>query len=328
MTPLTFRKIGFTDVPAWSALAERTFRAAFAPIYPEPNLSQIIQGSYNLPKLRAEIEDPQTSVWFAEQNGAPLGYLQLEQDRGIAGVTTPRPMWLHRIYVDGTATGQGIGGQLMEKALEEARISGATALWLTVWDLNPAAVRFYRRWGFRKTGYVPFPIDSDEPPSDYLMQCDLGDIQVLPYTPQYRGHFSELNLAWIKSLFAVEPKDQETLGDPETHILDKGGEIFFLRFQGEVVGTCAVIPHEKGVFELGKMAITPQVQGKGLGHYLMEAAIAHARAERAERMILDTNAKLIPAIRLYEKFGFRTTRLGVHGTYNRADVEMALDLNK
>jgi ribosomal protein S18 acetylase RimI-like enzyme len=64
-------------------------------------------------------------------------------------------------------------------------------------------------------------------------------------------------------------------------------------------------------------------QGLGIGRALLEAAIAEFRRRDGQRMFLETNSKLIPALRLYESLGFeRQPSIKSDSHYARADVYM------
>jgi GNAT superfamily N-acetyltransferase len=127
---------------------------------------------------------------------------------------------------------------------------------------------------------------------------------VVPYRPEYREAFERLNRAWIEQYFVVEEADQEVFADPEAAIVRSGGEIFFVVEGEEVLGTCALILHEPGVFEIAKMAVSPSARGRGYGDLLMEATVEFARRAGAAKVIIVSNTILTPAIRLYEKHGF------------------------
>jgi GNAT superfamily N-acetyltransferase len=60
-----------------------------------------------------------------------------------------------------------------------------------------------------------------------------------------------------------------------------------------------------GEFEVAKMAVTESAQRNGGGRRLLEKTIAEARSAGAHRLYLETNRKLVGAIRLYESPGFR-----------------------
>lgn len=151
-------------------------------------------------------------------------------------------------------------------------------------------------------------------------------IRVEPFRDDLGPHFEKLNLEWIERHFRVEARDREVLGDPRGEIVDRGGEVFFVLDGDDVLGTVAMIPHGERVYELSKMAVDPASRGRGLGNRLMDAAIAWARGRGARRIFLESNTILVPAIELYRKHGFRTTRLGPSSEYERSNIEMTLDL--
>ena len=140
--------------------------------------------------------------------------------------------------------------------------------------------------------------------------------------------FRVLNEEWITRHFTLEPKDIETLSDPENIILRKGGHIFLAYADCDPVGCVALIAIEDGVYELSKMAVAPRLRGQGIGRNLIDHAIAHARKLGAASIFLGSSTKLPAAIHLYESVGFRHVSAGElpHMEYRRADVFMKLDL--
>lgn len=141
--------------------------------------------------------------------------------------------------------------------------------------------------------------------------------------------FRDLNLAWVEEYFSVEPEDRAQLEDPQTHILEKGGAILIAEYDGEPVGTVGLVPgHGDGILELIKMSARTDVQGKGIGRALMEAAVSKSRQMGATKIWLETNTKLAAALALYRKAGFRELS-GDEVTptpYDRCNCQMLLDL--
>ena len=140
--------------------------------------------------------------------------------------------------------------------------------------------------------------------------------------------FRTLNEEWISRYFVLEPKDRETLGDPENTILRKGGRIFMVWAEGKAVGCVALIPMGDGVYELSKMAVSPAMRGQGIGRKLLEYAIGQAKAMGASSLFLGSNSVLKNAVHLYESVGFSHVlpeKLPeMH--YARADVFMEIAL--
>jgi ribosomal protein S18 acetylase RimI-like enzyme len=87
------------------------------------------------------------------------------------------------------------------------------------------------------------------------------------------------------------------------------------------VGTFALISKEDGVFELSKMAVDESVQGKKIGHALLEHALAFSREKGINKIILYSHTKLQPALHLYRKFGFVEIPVG-DSVYQRSDIKM------
>lgn len=151
-------------------------------------------------------------------------------------------------------------------------------------------------------------------------------VRITPFDPSLAPHFARLNREWIERWFVLEPADLAVLVDPVSAIITPGGMIYFALLGDEVIGTCAVMPHESGVLELAKMAVSPAAQGRGVGRLLGEACIAFARRTDAHTLMLLSNSRLAPALHLYESLGFRHAPVPEGVEYARADVYMELPL--
>ncbi len=137
-----------------------------------------------------------------------------------------------------------------------------------------------------------------------IKKRQLETVEIINYKPCYRKYFRMFNLEWLEKYFSVEPIDKKILGDPNGQILKKGGQILFVRVGGEIVGTVALIRHNKATFELAKMAVTEKAQGRQVGKRLAQAAIDRARSLGAHTIVLNTSPKLAVANKLYRQLGF------------------------
>jgi ribosomal protein S18 acetylase RimI-like enzyme len=153
---------------------------------------------------------------------------------------------------------------------------------------------------------------------------------VVRYQEPLREHFARLNRQWIEQYFQLEPADLASFADPRGTFIAGGGEVFFALHEGQVLGTCALRRESEDTYELCKMAVAPEARGLGLGDVLMRAVLQFAREKGARKVYLVSNTKLSPAIGLYRKHGFVTTRQGPQVSqeagYARADIEMELTL--
>jgi GNAT superfamily N-acetyltransferase len=151
--------------------------------------------------------------------------------------------------------------------------------------------------------------------------------QVVPFRTDLAHYFGALNREWIERYFVVEEADLIVFNDPLAAIVETGGQIFFVTVGDEVPGTCAVIRCNSKLYELAKMAVSPVARGRGYGDLLVERAIEFARAAGAETLMLLSNSRLEPALRLYEKHGFRSVPVSMPHHYSRVDVQMELSLD-
>jgi putative acetyltransferase len=146
--------------------------------------------------------------------------------------------------------------------------------------------------------------------------------EVVTYREEYRDDFERLNRAWIEQFFVLEEADREVFRDPAVSIIQPGGQIFFVVESRRVLGTCAVILHEPGVYEIAKMAVSPDARGKGYADLLMDATMEFARRAGAHKIVIVSNTVLAPAIRLYEKHGFSRVPLSEHERFERANIRL------
>ena len=95
-------------------------------------------------------------------------------------------------------------------------------------------------------------------------------INIIHYKPKYASIFYELNIEWLKTYFYAEPYDEKVLSNPLKYIINKGGFIFFAEMENQIVGTVALMPtKDNSVFELTKMAVSPDYRGQYIGQKLM-----------------------------------------------------------
>lgn len=156
-------------------------------------------------------------------------------------------------------------------------------------------------------------------------QRERGQVAIVPYTEQYHDAFRQLNQEWITTYFVMEEADYKALDHPDEKILQPGGAIMMALYQGEPVGTCALIKMDDTSYEMAKMAVSPKAQGKHVGWLLGQAVLDKARELGAKRVYLESNTMLKPAINLYHKLGFQRI-VGAVSPYQRANIQMELML--
>lgn len=155
------REASSADVALLAAMGERTFVAAFGAANTADDMAAYLGATYGTEHQAAELADPGVELLVVELAGEPVGYAKLIVGSRGSGVVAERPLEIQRIYTDLPFIGRGVGGFLMAEILRRAAARGHDVVWLAVWEQNPAARRFYERWGFRLVGEQPFVLGRD-----------------------------------------------------------------------------------------------------------------------------------------------------------------------
>jgi len=124
----------------------------------------------------------------------------------------------------------------------------------------------------------------------------------------------------------MEPIDHEILGNPDKYIIAPGGEIFFALQDGVAVGTCAAQCLPSGEWELAKLGVDENCQGRGVGRGLCQRVIDYCRSKGARRVIIETNSSLAPALGLYRSLGFVPYVPAEPSPFARCDTTLELVL--
>ena len=159
--PVTTRRAGPRDAALLAELGASTFTETFAAVNTPEDFAAYMAVAFGDDIQRAELEDPDTTVFVAERGGDTVGYVMLRECRAPSCVTSPETLQIARLYARRSGQGTGIGATLMQRALAEAAGRGKDAVWLGVWDRNERAIRFYESWDFFQAGTQPFLLGSD-----------------------------------------------------------------------------------------------------------------------------------------------------------------------
>lgn len=151
-----------------------------------------------------------------------------------------------------------------------------------------------------------------------------SQLKIILYEEIYAKTFCQLNIEWLEAFFFVEDFDREVLSNPKKYIIEKGGYIFFLLENTEIIGTIALMKKKEMIYELTKMAIVPEKRGKKMGQYLMDYCIEFAKNKNLIKLVLYSNTLLENAIHIYLKKGFKKIPVEKNCPYKRSNIKMEL----
>lgn len=115
-----------------------------------------------------------------------------------------------------------------------------------------------------------------------------------------RDTLMEYGLSWEPS-----GADRDVL-EVETFYTAVGGEFWVIEQQGQVVGTGAYYPVERGhkAVEIRKMYLSPTARGKGLGKFLLQRLEDAITNRGFHEIWIETASVLKEAVKLYESNGY------------------------
>ncbi len=154
-----------------------------------------------------------------------------------------------------------------------------------------------------------------------------GKLEIIEWDPAYRKAFATLNMEWLLRYFPDQicERDHQSLNNPESFYLARGGAIFFARDNDRIVGCCALDRRSDEHYFLSKLGVETAWQGRGAGRKLVLAAIEKARQRGAREVSLETSSKLQAANLLYRNLGFhQIDPPGGRFEYDRTDTYMTL----
>ena len=111
----------------------------------------------------------------------------------------------------------------------------------------------------------------------------------------YRKHYTEDAFA------VVTPGTDVILGRFEE------GPQWVAEIDGDVVGTVSLTTEPEGLY-VRSMAVSPNAQGRGIGHELLKAVDEHTNATEFERIFLYTTYFVPGAKEMYAKHGYEWVR--------------------
>ncbi len=141
------------------AMARQAFSETFSRLYDPLPFAHFLEEAYGPGgSMEHDLADPLILWQVAAVNGQPIGYAKLSPLRAPAPNPQFGAMELQQIYVLALWHGRGVGERLINWALRTARNERASEIYLTVFDHNTRAKRFYSRHGFSEVGRCTFQL--------------------------------------------------------------------------------------------------------------------------------------------------------------------------
>jgi len=161
------------DAKMLAEFGAKAFYDSFAKDNTEENIRLYLKRTYSTEIQLSELTNPGVVFLIAEIEGVTAGYAKINLNSRDESAQGEKTLEIERIYVAKEYIGKGIGKALMQASIGEAQKRGRDSIWLSVWEKNPRAIEFYKKWGFKEVGTHIFNLGND-PQMDFIMQLELS----------------------------------------------------------------------------------------------------------------------------------------------------------
>ncbi|MBP2548466.1 N-acetylglutamate synthase-like GNAT family acetyltransferase [Neorhizobium galegae] len=115
----------------------------------------------------------------------------------------------------------------------------------------------------------------------------------------------------------IDPPSSAHRLTPATLAEKARDETGFLAHDGDTLVGCMFLKPETASLYVGKLAISPACQGRGIGRLLLQAAEAEAKRLNLPALRLDTRIELVANHATFAAWGFAKTAEKSHPGYDR-----------
>ena len=165
---IEIQKVGTESIDTIRSLAHLTWAVAYKDIISPDQMKYMLELIYSKASLHQQIAEKQHQFIIAYDDSKPVGFASYS----IKEPTTPTIYRLHKIYIDPTLQGKGVGKKLLEYVLDDIRPYQVTDLELNV-NRHNKAINFYKKLGFIITREEDIHIGNGYYMNDYVMNLEV-----------------------------------------------------------------------------------------------------------------------------------------------------------
>jgi len=177
MTEIQITLGGLTDRDFIRSVSERTWPSTYGHIISQEQIDFMLDWMYSDASLEKQMntgcEFYIASIKKENEQWDAVGFCSVsseeEENNGTKKVEGSKAHKLNKLYVLPKAQGTGAGKALLNQAIEVAKASGSSSLFLQVNKLN-TAYNFYLKYGFVKESEFKFDIGNGFFMDDYVMR--------------------------------------------------------------------------------------------------------------------------------------------------------------
>jgi ribosomal protein S18 acetylase RimI-like enzyme len=172
MLNITISKVNFQQIDDLQKISQQTFIETFAESNTKENIKDYVNNNLSIAQLASELSLKNSQFYFAIHNSDVIGYLKLNLADAQTELKRENSIEIERIYILKEYHGKKVAKLLFETALTIANERNASFIWLGVWEHNPRAIHFYKKYGFIEFDKHIFRLGNDDQ-TDIMMKLIL-----------------------------------------------------------------------------------------------------------------------------------------------------------
>ena len=152
-------KADITQAATIASIGRQSFRDAFGHLFnKKEELLDYLEYTYKTEKIMASLQKENNIFFLAFVDSVPVGFAKMKKHSLNDEIESGAQMELQKIYVVSYYHGSGAGAALMQAVIELAQELKPDYVWLDTHISNAKAIRFYKKYGFKKHGVHYFTI--------------------------------------------------------------------------------------------------------------------------------------------------------------------------
>jgi len=149
------------DAAVLAEFARRLYVDAFGVENDPHHLARFLETNYGIEQQGRELSSADVITLLAEEEGDLIGFAQVRRSTPPQCAAGDDVVELWRFYIDRPYHGRGVAQLLMSEALTAGSDLDGRSVWLSVWERNPRAIAFYKKFGFKDVGTKDFWVGGD-----------------------------------------------------------------------------------------------------------------------------------------------------------------------
>lgn len=161
MNEIIIRRATANEADLIADISRYTFYKTYLPGNRPEDIDRFLAKQFARERLVKEVFDEENVFLLAMLNKDIAGYAKLKSNILKMKEGNFPTIEIARLYCMPQCIGKGVGHALMQACIDFALSKNNKVVWLGVWEKNPRAIAFYKKWGFEKFALHFFEMGKD-----------------------------------------------------------------------------------------------------------------------------------------------------------------------